>query len=142
MTSFFKFYPMLVPNGGHMRRAAFVCSSISRVNLFFTIKSIYSDLLSSVTRISFPSGFNSICFISPSNSYDTLKYNSRLSLSFRLFGNVFAGEVLLSSIAVILAYGLPIPFMFLEILVGFIQALIFGMLTLVYFTIAAQTDDH
>ena len=64
------------------------------------------------------------------------------SLSFRLFGNVFAGEVLLSSIAVILAVGLPIPFMFLELIVGVIQALIFAMLTLVYFTIAMTDEEH
>ncbi len=64
------------------------------------------------------------------------------SLSFRLFGNIFAGEVLLSSIAVLFAFGLPIPFMFLEVLVGFIQALIFGMLTLVYFTIAMTDEEH
>lgn len=64
------------------------------------------------------------------------------SLSFRLFGNIFAGEVLLSSLAVILAFGLPIPFMFLEIIVGIIQALIFGMLTLVYFTIAMTDEEH
>ncbi len=62
------------------------------------------------------------------------------SLSFRLFGNVFAGEVLLMSMSAILAYGLPIPFMGLELFVGFIQAFIFSILTLVYFTIAAQ--DH
>ncbi len=62
------------------------------------------------------------------------------SLSFRLFGNVFAGEVLLLSMSAILAYGLPIPFIFLEIFVGVIQAFIFAILILVYFTIAAQ--DH
>ncbi len=62
------------------------------------------------------------------------------SLSFRLFGNVFAGEVLLSAMAAILAYALPVPFLFLEVFVGLIQALIFSILTLVYFTIAAQ--DH
>jgi F-type H+-transporting ATPase subunit a len=64
------------------------------------------------------------------------------SLSFRLFGNIFAGEVLLTSIAVIFAFGLPIPFMFLEIIVGVIQALIFGMLTLVYYTIASTDEGH
>lgn len=63
------------------------------------------------------------------------------SLSFRLFGNVFAGEVLLASMSALLAYGLPIPFLFLEVLVGFIQALIFSMLVLVYFTIAAEDHD-
>lgn len=64
------------------------------------------------------------------------------SLSFRLFGNIFAGEVLLSSIAVIFAFGLPIPFMFLEIIVGVVQALIFAILTLVYYTIAATAEEH
>lgn len=62
------------------------------------------------------------------------------SLSFRLFGNVFAGEVLLASMAALLAYAIPIPFLFLEVLVGVVQALIFSMLTLVYFTVAS--DDH
>lgn len=64
------------------------------------------------------------------------------SLSFRLFGNVFAGEVLLASMSALFAYGLPIPFMFLEVMVGVIQALIFSMLTLVYFTIASQDHDE
>jgi F-type H+-transporting ATPase subunit a len=62
------------------------------------------------------------------------------SLSFRLFGNVFAGEVLLVSIAALVAYIVPIPFLFLEILVGFIQALVFSILLVVYFTIS--TIDH
>ncbi|MCX6758012.1 MAG: F0F1 ATP synthase subunit A [Candidatus Nomurabacteria bacterium] len=62
------------------------------------------------------------------------------SLSFRLFGNVFAGEVLLASMAAIFAYFTPAPFLFLEVFVGLIQALIFSLLAAVYFTIAAQ--DH
>jgi len=66
------------------------------------------------------------------------------SLSFRLFGNVFAGEVLLASITAMVAWGVPLPFMFLEILVGVIQALIFSVLTLVYFTIASteHSEEH
>ncbi len=64
------------------------------------------------------------------------------SLSFRLFGNVFAGEVLLASMAALVAFVVPIPFLFLEIIVGFIQALIFSMLTVVYFTVAASDHDH
>ena len=62
------------------------------------------------------------------------------SLSFRLFGNIFAGEVLLMAMSAILPYALPVPFLFLEIFVGLIQALIFAILLLVYFTIASQ--DH
>lgn len=64
------------------------------------------------------------------------------SLSFRLFGNVFAGEVLLMAMSSIFAYVLPLPFMGLELFVGAIQAFIFAVLTLVYFTIAAQDHDH
>ena len=64
------------------------------------------------------------------------------SLSFRLFGNVFAGEVLLASMAALMAYVVPIPFLFLEILVGVIQALIFSILLVVYFTISASDHDE
>lgn len=64
------------------------------------------------------------------------------SLSFRLFGNIFAGEVLLTSMAAIFAFVVPIPFMFLEIIIGLIQALIFAMLMLVYFTIASTAEEH
>jgi len=64
------------------------------------------------------------------------------SLSFRLFGNVFAGEVLLASMAALVAYAVPIPFLFLEILVGVIQALIFSILLVVYFTISASDHDE
>lgn len=62
------------------------------------------------------------------------------SLSFRLFGNVFAGEVLLASMGVIIAFVLPTPFLLLEVLVGVIQAFIFAILTLVYYTISSM--DH
>lgn len=58
-----------------------------------------------------------------------------------VFGNVFAGEVLLASMAALVAYAVPVPFL-LEILVGVIQVLIFSMLTLVYFTIASQDHDE
>ena len=64
------------------------------------------------------------------------------SLSFRLFGNVFAGEVLLASMSAIFAFGLPIPFMFLEVLVGFIQAFIFSILVLSYLSMASVKGEH
>ncbi len=65
-----------------------------------------------------------------------------LSLSLRLFGNIFAGEVLLTVMLGILAYALPIPFLFLELLVGIIQATVFAMLTLAYLTVATQDHGH
>ena len=66
-----------------------------------------------------------------------------VSLSLRLFGNIFAGEVLLTVLAGLMAYILPLPFMFLELLVGFIQAVVFAMLVLVYISIATMPlPDH
>jgi F-type H+-transporting ATPase subunit a len=65
-----------------------------------------------------------------------------VSLSFRLFGNIFAGEVLLASMSAILAFGLPIPFMFLEVMVGAIQALVFAMLVLSYLTMSLAREEH
>jgi F-type H+-transporting ATPase subunit a len=63
-----------------------------------------------------------------------------ISFSFRLFGNIFAGEVLLAIIAFLAPYILPVPFLGLEVFVGLIQALIFSMLTIVF--IALATADH
>ena len=59
-----------------------------------------------------------------------------VSFSFRLFGNVFAGEVLLVVIIMLAPFIVPIPFFALELFVGFIQALVFAMLTLVFLKVA------
>jgi F-type H+-transporting ATPase subunit a len=64
-----------------------------------------------------------------------------ISFSFRLFGNIFAGEVLLLVIAILAPFLAPIPFFGLEIFVGFIQALVFTVLTLVFLTIATAEDS-
>jgi F-type H+-transporting ATPase subunit a len=63
-----------------------------------------------------------------------------ISLSFRLFGNVFAGEVLLTIIFFLAPYFIPLPFLMLELFVGMIQAFIFAMITLV--SIALHTAGH
>jgi len=65
-----------------------------------------------------------------------------VSLSLRLFGNIFEGELLLTVMLGLMSYALPIPFMFLEILVGLIQATVFAMLTLAYLTIATEEHGH
>ena len=71
------------------------------------------------------------------------EFTKILSLSFRLYGNIFAGEVLLTTASTkVFAYIVPIPFYFLEILVGFVQALIFAMLTLVFMVILTQKASH
>jgi F-type H+-transporting ATPase subunit a len=63
-----------------------------------------------------------------------------MSLSLRLFGNIFAGEVLLASMATILAFILPVPFFFLEVLVGVVQAAVFSILTLVFLSMSVQAE--
>ncbi|HDH31326.1 MAG TPA: F0F1 ATP synthase subunit A [Candidatus Wolfebacteria bacterium] len=63
-----------------------------------------------------------------------------LSFSFRLFGNIFAGEVLLLIIAFLVPYIIPLPFMILEVFVGIIQAFIFAILTLTF--IKTSTMRH
>jgi F-type H+-transporting ATPase subunit a len=65
-----------------------------------------------------------------------------LSFSFRLFGNVFAGEILLTVMLHLVPYFVPLPFLFLEIFVGLIQAAVFAMLTLVFMKMATMPAEH
>lgn len=65
-----------------------------------------------------------------------------ISFSFRLFGNIFAGEVLLTVMLFLVPYFVPLPFLMLELFVGFVQALVFAMLTLVFFKMAATEAAH
>lgn len=64
-----------------------------------------------------------------------------VSLSFRLFGNIFAGEVVLATVASIFAFIIPLPFYFLEIIVGFVQAAVFMMLTLVFMVLLSEKHE-
>ena len=65
-----------------------------------------------------------------------------ISFSFRLFGNVFAGEVLLAVILMLVPYFVPLPFYGLEIFVAVIQAFVFAMLTLVFIKLAMTSHDE
>lgn len=67
-----------------------------------------------------------------------------VSFTFRLFGNMTAGEILLLVAIFLIPWVMPIPFYGLELLVGFVQALIFGGLTLVFATIAVAPphEEH
>ncbi|MES2994855.1 MAG: F0F1 ATP synthase subunit A [Patescibacteria group bacterium] len=61
-----------------------------------------------------------------------------ISFSFRLFGNIFAGEVMILVAAFFLPYFLPVPLMAFEVFVGFIQAVVFAMLTLFFIKLAVM----
>jgi F-type H+-transporting ATPase subunit a len=64
-----------------------------------------------------------------------------VSFSFRLFGNVFAGEVMVMVAGYFLPYLLPAPLMGFEMFIGLVQALVFAMLTL-FFVKLAIADPH
>jgi len=68
-----------------------------------------------------------------------------ISLSFRLYGNVFAGENMLDAMATLvprLGWLLPVPFYFLELMVGIIQALVFMLLTAVFTLLICQREEE
>lgn len=69
-----------------------------------------------------------------------------VALMFRLYGNIFAGENILETMMTLvpswLAWLPPLPFYFLELLVGFVQALVFALLTAVFLKLMTDHDDH
>jgi F-type H+-transporting ATPase subunit a len=68
-----------------------------------------------------------------------------ISLSFRLYGNVFAGENMLETMSTLvphLGWLLPVPFYFLELLVGIVQALVFMLLTAVFTLLICQHEEE
>lgn len=69
------------------------------------------------------------------------EFTKMISLSFRLFGNVYAGEIVLQTISGIFAFFAPIPFYALEIIVGLVQALVFSILTMAFMSILT-TSHH
>ena len=71
------------------------------------------------------------------------EFSKIISFTFRLFGNIFAGEVLISVMTFLIPLGLPMPFYGLEIFVGVIQGLVFMMLSTVFMnnaTLAHETE--
>lgn len=64
-----------------------------------------------------------------------------VSFSFRLFGNIFAGEVLIAVVAFFVPYFLPVPLMAFELFVGIVQGAVFALLTL-FFVKMAIMEPH
>ena len=65
-----------------------------------------------------------------------------VSLSFRLFGNIFAGEIVLGTVSTIFAVLFPLPFLMLEVVVGLVQALVFSMLTMAFMAVLTTPHHH
>lgn len=70
------------------------------------------------------------------------EFSKILSFAFRLFGNIFAGEVLLVVVATLIPILASFPFLVLELFVGLIQALVFSMLTAVFLSAATTAQEH
>ncbi len=70
------------------------------------------------------------------------EFGKIISFSFRLFGNIFAGEVLLGVIGFLIPYLVSLPFFGLELFVGFVQALVFMMLTVAFFVTAISSHGE
>ncbi|MFA4834315.1 MAG: FoF1 ATP synthase subunit a [Patescibacteria group bacterium] len=64
-----------------------------------------------------------------------------ISLSFRLFGNIFAGEILGAVMLFLFPFFLPLPFMFLGLVTAVVQAFVFSVLTLVFITLASEIPE-
>ncbi len=65
-----------------------------------------------------------------------------VSFAFRLFGNIFAGEVLLAVLAFLMPFVVPLPFLFMELFVGIVQALVFSMLSAAFFNVAVSHGEE
>lgn len=68
-----------------------------------------------------------------------------IALGFRLYGNIYAGENMLESMAVLipaLGWLIPVPFYFLELLMGLVQALVFTLLTAVFTLLMCMHDEE
>jgi len=65
-----------------------------------------------------------------------------ISLSFRLFGNIFASEVLTAVILFLAPFIVPVPFKFLGLLTAIVQAFVFSVLTLVFVNMASEIEEE
>lgn len=70
------------------------------------------------------------------------EFTKVISFSFRLFGNIFVGEIMLLTLSTAMAFLVPIPLLMYELLVGIIQASIFALLTMAFMSILTTPHDQ
>jgi len=123
-------------------------SATSDINVTFglAIVSVFATHLLSIQITGFKDYISRYISLNPINLYVGLlelvaEVTKVISLSFRLFGNIFAGEVVLSTMAKIFAFVAPLPFLLLESIVSIVQALVFSILTLVFMSVLT-TPHH
>jgi F-type H+-transporting ATPase subunit a len=116
------------------------------VTLALALVSAFATHIYSLKTIGIKSYIGRYFSLNPINLYVGLlelvsEVTKVISLSFRLFGNIFAGEIVLATISTIFAFIFPLPFLLLEVVVGLIQALVFAMLTMAFMAILS-TPHH
>jgi F-type H+-transporting ATPase subunit a len=115
------------------------------VTLALAVVSVISTHMLSIQITGFKDYITRYFSLNPVNLYVGLleliaEVTKMISLSFRLFGNVFAGEIALHTISSLFAFIAPLPFLLLESIVSIVQALVFSILTLVF--MAVLTTSH
>jgi len=128
------FYPLL--------RSA---STDLNATIAFALISLSATHYLSIKTLGFKEYITRFISYKPLNLYVGLlelisEFTKIISFSFRLFGNIYVGEVMISQLSNVSAFLLPIPLMLYESAVGLIQALVFGMLTMAF--MAILTTPH
>lgn len=120
-------------------------SSDLNVTLALAVVSVAATHLLSLKFIGFKNYIKRFVSLSPILLFvGILEFTSEItkliSFSFRLFGNIFAGEVVLGEVSSLMAFVAPLPFLMLEIMVAFMQALVFAMLTMAFMSILTSHE--
>ncbi|MEK7571592.1 MAG: FoF1 ATP synthase subunit a [Patescibacteria group bacterium] len=137
------------PHGGehvHLIRSA---STDLNFTLALAIISLVATHTMSITTLGIKSYLNRFFPLNPLGLYTGLlelvsEFTKVISFSFRLFGNIFVGEVMLLTLSTAFAIFAPIPLLMYELLVGIIQASIFALLTMAFMAIftAPHGSEH
>lgn len=126
----------------HLFRAA---STDLNVTLALALVSIVATHSMSISTLGIKEYISRYLSFNPFNLFIGLlelfsEFAKIVSFSFRLFGNIFVGEVMLGQLTTAFAFLLPVPLILYELGVGVIQAVIFGMLTMAF--MAILTTPH
>jgi F-type H+-transporting ATPase subunit a len=116
------------------------------VTLALALISVFATHILSINTLGIKEYLSKYFSLNPLNLYIGIleligELTKIISLSFRLFGNIFAGEVVLGTVATIFAFIFPLPFLMLEVVVGLVQALVFSMLTMAFMSVL-MTSHH
>lgn len=118
----------------HLFRSA---STDLNVTIALAIVSLVATHTMSIQTLGLKSYLSRFFSLNPLAAYTGLlelisEFTKVISFSFRLFGNIFVGEVMLMSLGAAFAFLLPIPIIMYEMFVGVVQAAIFGLLTMAF----------